>query len=379
MHPCAALPCSPAGTYQPGDDHTVCLACPVGTYRSGSASPVNNNCTSIPPGYKASLQSFADLALASVQVSDSATLDAQVKTPAGAAYSGLLKTGIAPCPTGTEAFLNGNARVPAAVSGATYAATVTADNSCKACDANMYASKTGTPKCQLCKAGAFPTRSFPASNNPEPGNVARGNDQCTLCPTGFYKAPQSSKATCDVCPAGYETRVVLGAGQTPKAALTPVETALQGLIKRGGGTGLVNVTSDESAGGDKANVDLPGIHIRSDGGKSQVKIFGVTIDSDDEHDKATVHAGSGDKQATVNADDHGATIRADDTSNGNVETVFILAGDPATADGYHAVGYIARGPAAGPLVVAQFKSKHEHQHGHQDNLDDLIRRNAKGS
>ena len=211
MHPCAALPCSPAGTYQPGDDHTVCLACPVGTYRSGSASPVNNNCTSIPPGYKASLQSFADLALASVQVSDSATLDAQVKTPAGAAYSGLLKTGIAPCPTGTEAFLNGNARVPAAVSGATYAATVTADNSCKACDANMYASKTGTPKCQLCKAGAFPTRSFPASNNPEPGNVARGNDQCTLCPTGFYKAPQSSKATCDVCPAGYETRVVLGA------------------------------------------------------------------------------------------------------------------------------------------------------------------------
>ena len=186
-----------------------------------------------------------------------------------------------------------------------------------------------------------------------------------------YKGPEAEDVTL--------TRVVLAAGQTPKAALTPVETALQGLIKRGGGTGLVNVTSDESAGGDKANVDLPGIHIRSDGGKSQVKIFGVTIDSDDEHDKATVHAGSGDKQATVNADDHGATIRADDTSNGNVETVFILAGDPATADGYHAVGYIARGPAAGPLVVAQFKSKHEHQHGHQDNLDDLIRRNAKGS
>ena len=60
------------------------------------------------------------------------------------------------------------------------------------------------------------------------------------------------------------SRVVLN-GQTAQAALSPLETSLGGLIKRGAGNGLVNVTSDEGPGGDKANVDMPGIHIRSDG------------------------------------------------------------------------------------------------------------------
>ena len=183
----------------------------MGTYRSGSASPVNNNCTSIPPGYKATIQSMADLNLANTDVSAVINLDQVIVEPSGAAYTGKLKTGIAPCPTGTEAFLNGTTRVPVATAPATYAATITADNSCKPCDANMFASKTGTPKCALCKAGSYPTRTFAPTVKPEPGNVARGNDQCTLCPMGFYKAPQSSKAICDFCPAGYETRVTLGA------------------------------------------------------------------------------------------------------------------------------------------------------------------------
>ena len=168
----------------------------MGTYRSGSASPVNNNCTSIPPGYKATIQSFTALNLANVDVNATFNLDQVIVDPSGASYSGNLKTGITGCPTGTEAFLNGNARVPAAAAPATYNATVFADNSCKPCDANMFASKTGTPKCQLCKAGSFPTRTFAATVQPEPtqtGTVPRGNDQCTLCPMGFYKAPQSSK------------------------------------------------------------------------------------------------------------------------------------------------------------------------------------------
>jgi hypothetical protein len=173
------------------------------------------------------------------------------------------------------------------------------------------------------------------------------------------------------------TRMVLPAGQTAQVALSPMEASLQGMIKRGAGTGLVNVTSDEGPNGDKANVDMPGIHIHSNGDKSQVKIFGVTVDSD--NDKANVHVGSGSKQASVNADDHGATIRANDVSNGNTESVFILAGEPATPDGYHAVGYVARGPAAGPLVVAQFKTKREHHGDQHGDLDDLIARNAKTS
>jgi hypothetical protein len=174
------------------------------------------------------------------------------------------------------------------------------------------------------------------------------------------------------------TRVTVPTGQTPQSVMASAETALGGLIVQKQGQPEVKISADEKPGGDKANVDMPGIHIHADGDKSDVKIFGVNIHSDG--DKADIHAGSGNKQADIHANGNGATIRANDNDNGNTEMVFVLAGDPATSAGYRAVGYIARGPAAGPLIVAQFKTKTEH-HGDRDNgdLDDLIRRNAKSS
>ena len=180
----------------------MCVACDTGYYRVGNASPVNNVCNSISPGYKAVVSTFAQLGLPTLEVSDGVFMATLIREPSGRNYTGLLKTELQPCPTGTEAFLNGTARVPAAPAGASHAATVTADNSCKPCDANTFASKTGTAKCQLCKAGSFPTRSFAGTVKPEPslgGPVARGNDQCTLCPLGFYRAPQSTKCVPAAC------------------------------------------------------------------------------------------------------------------------------------------------------------------------------------
>ena len=51
----------------------------------------------------------------------------------------------------------------------------------------------GTPRCQLCKAGTYPTRTFAASVLPEPGGVPRGNNWCTPCPMGFYRSAKSLK------------------------------------------------------------------------------------------------------------------------------------------------------------------------------------------
>jgi len=171
------------------------------------------------------------------------------------------------------------------------------------------------------------------------------------------------------------TRVALN-GQTAQAAMAPLESALGALVTRRGGDHIVNVTTDDRNGTDQANVDLPGIHIHANGDKANVKVFGVTVNAD--NDKADVQAGSGAHQATVQADNGGATIRANDVSSGNAEMVFILAGDPATPAGYHAVGYIARGPSAGPLVVAQFRSKFGHHHDHDNrDLEDLIALNAR--
>ena len=56
-------------------------------------------------------------------------------------YTGDLKTGISACAAGTEAYWAGSTRVP--TGGSTYAAKVIKDQSCRPCDSNKFASKTG--------------------------------------------------------------------------------------------------------------------------------------------------------------------------------------------------------------------------------------------
>ena len=57
------------------------------------------------------------------------------------AWTGDLKTGISACAAGTEAYWAGSTRVP--TGGANYWAKVVLDQSCRPCDDNKFASKTG--------------------------------------------------------------------------------------------------------------------------------------------------------------------------------------------------------------------------------------------
>ena len=150
------------------------------------------------------------------------------------------------------------------------------------------------------------------------------------------------------------TRLPLN-GQTPQAALAPTEASLKTLIPP---RKQPEITPDSgmsaSDGKDSAHIDVPGVHIDAHGDKAEVRVFGVTIDAD--HDNANVHAGIGSKNAVVLADDHGAEIRAADVDAPNANLVLILASDKPGPTGYRTVGYMARGPIAGPLIVLQFKS-----------------------
>ena len=58
-----------------------------------------------------------------------------------------------------------------------------------------------------------------------------------------------------------------------------------------------------------------------------------------------VHAGPG-----------GAEVVAEDVGDNNASLVYVLASDRKPASGYQAVGYVAKGPAAGPLVVGEFRT-----------------------
>ena len=67
-------------------------------------------------------------------------------------YTGDLKTGIQACANGTEAYWSGGSRTPGG--GANYAARVVKDQSCKGCDPNMFAAKTGERGLPCADAGA---------------------------------------------------------------------------------------------------------------------------------------------------------------------------------------------------------------------------------
>ena len=74
--------------------------------------------------------------------------------------------------------------------------------------------------------------------------------------------------------------------------------------------------------------------------------------------------------------DQGAEIRTLKTGD-EVRSTYILASDKG-ANGYHVVGYEARGPKAGPIVVAVVKAQREERSQHDlfDDMKDLVERNV---
>jgi len=147
-------------------------------------------------------------------------------------------------------------------------------------------------------------------------------------------------------------------GQTPQAALAPIETSLKALVPPRKDNSSASSAKSDPDDHDSAHIDVPGVHIDAHGDKAEVRVFGVTVAAD--NDKADVHAGLGSDKAVVSADESGAEVRATDINAVNANMVLILASEKPGPTGFRAVGFIARGPVAGPLVVAEFKSVAHH-------------------
>jgi hypothetical protein len=114
---------------------------------------------------------------------------------------------------------------------------------------------------------------------------------------------------------------------------------------------------------DHAKIDLPGFHIDAHGDKADIRIPGVSVNADG--DKANVKTGFFGTGVSVNAHDGGAQIRIGKAGEFGTDSMLILASDQPGPTGYQVVGYIAKGPAGGPLVVATFKAKDK---GHDDHI-----------
>ncbi|MEN5146934.1 methyltransferase type 11 [Brevundimonas diminuta] len=108
------------------------------------------------------------------------------------------------------------------------------------------------------------------------------------------------------------------------------------------------------AQGDKASVRLPGMRIDADGDRANIRIGGLTIRADDKSSR--VNVSSGDDTVKIDATEGVARIRTS-ASGEAVRATFLMTGKEASASGWRTVGYEARGPSGGPIVVATVRSK----------------------
>jgi len=134
---------------------------------------------------------------------------------------------------------------------------------------------------------------------------------------------------------------------------------------------------------DRVDIDLPGIHIHgASDGHTNVDTAGVHVEAHDADghsgDQAVVRVGGGGVGGvSVNANDHGAQIRVHENGPG-VRATYILASETPGPHGYKAVGYEARGPAGGPIVVATIYAKSDDHDDIQRDVRDLLRHNVGG-
>ncbi len=130
------------------------------------------------------------------------------------------------------------------------------------------------------------------------------------------------------------------------------------------------------ANGDDATVRLPGMRIETRGDKASVRIGGFHIDADDSDGSARVSGSTpnGD-DVTINAQDDAAEIRAS-AGGGGTRASWILTDNRASESGWRLVGYEARGPVGGPLVIATVRSRDRNRERAFEDAKDLVALNA---
>ena len=127
-------------------------------------------------------------------------------------------------------------------------------------------------------------------------------------------------------------------------------------------TGSAHVTAPGvrvDAQDDKATVRLPGMRIDADGDRANIKIGGITIRTDDRNSQ--VNVASDKETVTIDAADGAARIRTT-TPGEAVRSSFLMTSNQPSSTGWRVVGYEARGPSGGPIVVATVRGKDRNEH-----------------
>jgi hypothetical protein len=130
------------------------------------------------------------------------------------------------------------------------------------------------------------------------------------------------------------------------------------------------------AEGDDATVRLPGMRIETKGDQASVRIGGIHINANDSDGSAQVRASSPDGDSvSVNAQNDAAEIRTSGAGEAT-RASWILSDNRETDSGWRMVGFEARGPVGGPLVVATVRSKDTNRGRAFEDAKDLVALNV---
>jgi hypothetical protein len=164
------------------------------------------------------------------------------------------------------------------------------------------------------------------------------------------------------------------AATRPAARLTPRAEAESARAEAPeAAAAAVNVDAE----GDNAAIRLPGMHIETKGDQASVRIGGLTS-------TPTTTTGSVDVQGLVGDDGDNVSIRARER-RAEVRTVRLRRGHPRQLDPDRQpafrrrlalVGYEARGPVGGPLVVATVRSRDRNRGRVFEDAKDLVALNV---
>lgn len=168
-------------------------------------------------------------------------------------------------------------------------------------------------------------------------------------------------------PSALETANQDGSSAAPAANPSPAGGDVAAATDAAGDQAKANAGSDSDENDrEEAHVNLPGLHINTRGDRAEINMPGVHINADGGKARVNVDRPGG-RLLSINADEQGAEIRTGDITARNVNATYLLASKEGGKLGDRAVGYVARGPVTGPLVVGVVKS-----HGFRESHDDLL-------
>jgi len=138
--------------------------------------------------------------------------------------------------------------------------------------------------------------------------------------------------------------------------------------------------------GDRASVHMPGIHIEANGDNADVRIGGLTIRADGESAQvqgsvtppnatSSATAAPESEAVSINARDNAAEIRTRTSGEATRQTYLLTDQTPSPA-GWRMVGYEARGPRGGPIVVATIRAKERDNDSAFDDAKELVTLNV---